>query len=132
MALSTFITLYHFCHGGETHFLVFAQTLMYGTKLPLGQQGATQKLDCTADLLFCVAPIFPRGSLVQYINEEQISCAVHSLCCSLLSQRKSRPKQTQGASLLRGSSYGENCACRMQYCTKERKEKKKEACSVPS
>ena len=28
MHLSIFNTLQHFCHGGETHFLVFAQTLL--------------------------------------------------------------------------------------------------------
>ena len=35
----------------------------------------------------------PRDSLVPYKNEEQISCAVHFLYCSLLSQRQSRPIQ---------------------------------------
>ena len=41
----------------------------------------------------CVAPRCPRGSLVPYESEEQISFAVHSLCCSSLSQRQSRPIQ---------------------------------------
>ena len=35
----------------------------------------------------------PRGSLVPYKNQEQISCAVHFLCCSSLSQRQSRSIQ---------------------------------------
>ena len=36
--------------------------------------------------ILCVAPRCPRGSLFPYKSKEQISCAVHSLCCSLLSQ----------------------------------------------
>ena len=37
---------------------------------------------------FCVAPRCPRGSLVPHKSEERINCAVHSLCCSSLSQRQ--------------------------------------------
>ena len=48
---------------------------------------------------FCVAPCCLRGSLVPYKSEEQISCAVHFLCCSSLSQRQSRPIQKQGESV---------------------------------
>ena len=61
----------------------------------------------------CVAPPYLRDSPFQYIKEEQLSCSVHSLCCSSLAQRQSRPIQKWGASLLRDSSYGENCACGM-------------------
>ena len=63
--------------------------------------------------IFCVAPCCPRGSLVPYKNEEQISCAVHSLCCSSLSQMQSCPIQKQGASLLQGSPCREKSACGM-------------------
>ena len=61
--------------------------------------------------LLCIDPCCHRGSLLHYKNEEQISCAVHSLCCSSLSQRQSCPIQKRGASVLRGSPYSENCAC---------------------
>ena len=44
---------------------------------------------------FCVAPHCPKGSFVPYKSEEQISCSVHSLCCSSLSQRQSCPVQKQ-------------------------------------
>ena len=54
-------------------------SFFYGTRLPLGQRGATQKMKCTAYL------------------------------CSSLSQRQSCPIPKWGASVLRGSSYGENC-----------------------
>ena len=54
---------------------------------------------------FCVVPWNPSGSLVPYKSEEQISCAVHSQCCSSLSQRQSRPKQKQGASVPLGPSF---------------------------
>ena len=47
--------------------------------------------------ILCVAPWRPRGSLVPYKNKDQISCTVHSLCCSLLSQRQSCPIQKWGA-----------------------------------
>ena len=50
--------------------------------------------------ILCVAPRCPRGSLVPYINEEQISCSVQSLCCSALSQRQSHPIQKLGADQL--------------------------------
>ena len=38
-----------------------------------------------------------------------LSCEVQSQSCSLLSQRQSCPTQKWGASVLRGSPYGENC-----------------------
>ena len=41
--------------------------------------------------ILCVAPPCPRGSLFQYQSEEQISCAVQTLCCSSLSQRQFYP-----------------------------------------
>ena len=69
--------------------------------------------------ILCFAPRCPRGSLVPYKNKEQISCAVHSQSCSSLSQRQSRPIQKWGASVLRGSPYGENCVCGM-YGVRER------------
>ena len=53
---------------------------------------------------FCIAPCFPRGSLVHYKSEEQISFVVHSLCCSSLSQRQSCPIQKRGESVLSGPS----------------------------
>ena len=55
------------------------------------------------------APPCPRGSLVPYKNKEQISCEVHFLCFSSLSQRQSHPIHKWGESVLRGSPYGENC-----------------------
>ena len=78
----------------------WVSSLLYGTRLPLGQQGATQKMDCTADLLLIVvwdseeqhrewngmsilflAPRCPRGSLVPYKSEE------HQFCRALLTER---------------------------------------------
>ena len=55
-----------------------------------------------------VAPRCPRGSLVPYQNEEQISCAVHSLCCSSLFQRQSRTIPKQGESVPLGPSFVRN------------------------
>ena len=101
----------------------------YGTRLPLGKRGATQKMNCTADIcssflygtrlplgqrgaemyILCFAPRCPRGSHVPYQNEEQISCAVNSQSCSSLSQRQSCPIPKWGASVLQGSPYGDNC-----------------------
>ena len=54
------------------------------------------------------APCCPRGSLVPYKSEEQISCSVHFLSCSSLSQIQSCPIQKRGTSVLRGSPYGES------------------------
>ena len=59
--------------------------------------------------ILCFSPRCPRGSLVPYQNEEQISCAVYSHSCSSLSQRQSCPIPKWEASVLRGSPYGENC-----------------------
>ena len=50
--------------------------------------------------ILCVAPRCPRGSLVPYKGEEQITCPFHSLCCSSLSQRQSRPIRKRGADQL--------------------------------
>ena len=50
--------------------------------------------------ILCVAPRCPRGSLVPYKGEEQIICPFHSLCCSSLSQRQSRPIRKRGADQL--------------------------------
>ena len=68
-----------------------------------------QHRECNGMSTICLAPCCPRGSLVPYKNEDQISCAVHSQSCSSLSQRQSCPIQKWWASILRGSPYGENC-----------------------
>ena len=101
----------------------------YGTRLLLGtarsnterqsrsipKWGADQLFSPFSVLLIAV----PRGSLVPYKSEDQISCAVHSICSSFLSQIQSCPLQKQGASLLRGSPYRKKCACRMTSSTKK-------------
>ena len=102
---------------GETEQLI-CSSLLYGTRLPLGQRGATkcrsvEQISCSEHQFW--APRCPRGSFVPYWIEEQISCAVYPLCYSSLSQMQSRPIQKQGASLLRGSPYEENCVCGMMY-----------------
>ena len=92
-------------------------SLLYGTRLPLGQRGARLRMDCTADLLLVFVWVKTAGSKIKNIhsipfpmllltvpeavlshtkNEEQISCAVNFLCCSLLSHRQSCPIQKWG------------------------------------
>ena len=55
-----------------------------------------------------VAPCCPRSSLVPYKNKEQISCAAHFLCCSLLYQRQSCPIQKWWKSVPPGPSFARN------------------------
>ena len=55
-----------------------------------------------------VASCCPRGSLVPYKNKEQVSCAVHFLCCSSLSQMQFRPIQKWGESVPPGPSFARN------------------------
>ena len=64
---------------------------------------------------FCAAPHCPRGSFVPYKSEEQISSAVHSLSCSSLSHRQSRPTQKRGASVSPGPSIGWPCAPMLKF-----------------
>ena len=66
----------------------------YGTRLPLGQRGATQKINWTADL--CSSFFYgtrQRGATY-------LSWAVYYLFCSSLSQRQSCPIPKRGANQL--------------------------------
>ena len=100
------------------------------------QQGATQQIDCTADLLLVFAwyetasgtarsniengmectfsvllLIVPEAVLshTKTRSRSAVHCAVHSQSCSSLSQRQSRPIQKVKSISLPGSPYGENC-----------------------
>ena len=70
----------------------------YGTRLPLGRRGATQKMNCSADpcSLFWYGTRLPLGQR----GATMLSWAVYSLFCSSLSQRQSCPIPKWGAAQL--------------------------------
>ena len=75
----------------------------YGTRLPLGQQGAKQRIDSSTQL--CCSSLSQRQSRPIQKQGAEISSVVHFLCCSSLSQRQSCPIPKRGESVPPGPSF---------------------------
>ena len=113
--------------------LIWFSSLLYAMRLPLRQREATQKMNCTSDLLlvfewvktacgtarsnigngmeciFSVLLLAVAEAVWSHTITRSISAVQSILSLAPLSQRQSRPIQKWGASVLRGSLYGENC-----------------------
>ena len=74
----------------------------YGTRLPLRQRGATQKMNCTVDL--CSSFLYGTRLLLGQRGATLLSWAVYSLFCSSLSQTQSCPIPKRGADKLSSQS----------------------------
>ena len=84
----------------------WCSSLWYGTRLPLGQQGAKQRINSSAQ--HCCSSLSQRQSRPIPKQGAEISCAVNFLCCSSLFQRQSCPIPKRGESVPLSPSLARN------------------------